>query len=433
MKLEIEKFIEEIIFPEAALGFIKEGIVCYKVGAYRSAYIMSYLFLLNVVKYRALESATTPNGISQGEWNKRKLLISNEEVWENSVYDLIVETENVQGQNQSRYFKISKTRIAQMDYWRALRNDCAHSKDNLIASSHVESLWLFTQSILPKLVINGSKEFLMQELGAYFDNVYFNNPNKVEEIVRIIPHLAENNDISSLLIEVHEMFRSHSNYNLNKRRAIEFWQEIEGSTNQQLSNGFNKFITSNNEIFAEFIFLFPDRFVQCSGKTSIISHFINNDLPDALIFDYPYAVELFLKCLQNGLIEPEHSQKYTSYIDSDLRGLKEDQIRLLKRHGYFERFKKHIMSDIYNGRSFAYSKINGKSLELGYFIKYCIMDDPDNIQIISLLNNTLKTLDNESTFKSLKKVFDENPAILEFLKQTVTDKGEDLCEFFKSL
>ncbi|WP_162862842.1 hypothetical protein [Bacillus wiedmannii] len=37
MKLEIEKFISEVEFPEAAMSLIEEGILCYKVGAYRSA------------------------------------------------------------------------------------------------------------------------------------------------------------------------------------------------------------------------------------------------------------------------------------------------------------------------------------------------------------------------------------------------------------
>lgn len=78
------------------------------------------------------------------------------------MFDLINE-----GQTHSRYFKISKSRIAQMEYWRSLRNDCVHSKDNLIVAAHVESFWLFIQSILPKLVINGSKDFLLSELEDY--------------------------------------------------------------------------------------------------------------------------------------------------------------------------------------------------------------------------------------------------------------------------
>jgi hypothetical protein len=74
MKLEIEKFISEMGFPEAAMSFIEEGILCYKVGAYRSSYIMSYLFFFNVVKYRVLESSHTPNGITKRKEFQSKMI-----------------------------------------------------------------------------------------------------------------------------------------------------------------------------------------------------------------------------------------------------------------------------------------------------------------------------------------------------------------------
>lgn len=431
LKLGIENFIGEISLPKASLGFIEEGILCYKVGAYRSAYIMSYLFLLNVVKYRVIESSSTPNGITEGEWNAKKKKISNEEIWEKNVYDLICEMKN----DQSRYFKISKTRVAQMEYWRSLRNDCAHSKDNLIAASHVESLWLFIESILPKLVINGSKEFLMKELEAYFDNAYFNYSNKVQEIVESLPHLAENNDIAGILKEIHQIFKQQSNYKINNPngRAFEFWRAINVSTNKPVFEGFNKFITSSNEVFSQFIFLFPNRFTLVLENHSIISYFINKELPEALKFDFPNAVEILFSCLRNGLIESNHSQKYMSYVDCDLKQLGHEHLYLLKSHGYFENFKKKMMSDLYRGKSFSYSKINGNSVDLAYFIKYCILTDQENKEFIVLLNNTLKTLDNETVFAELKEVLINNSTILDFLKRTLDHEKEDLCDFLKNL
>jgi hypothetical protein len=85
VKLEIEKFISEIEFPEAAMSLIEEGILCYKVGAYRSAYIMSYLFFLNVVKYRALESSYAPIGYGR-ERKKKTEEVPNDEFWERKVF-----------------------------------------------------------------------------------------------------------------------------------------------------------------------------------------------------------------------------------------------------------------------------------------------------------------------------------------------------------
>ena len=163
MKLEIEKFISEIEFPEAAMSLIEEGILCYKVGAYRSVYIMSYLFFLNVVKYRALESSYAPIGYGR-ERKKKTDEIPNDEVWEIKVFDLIT-----RGKSHSRYFEISKSIITQMEYWRTLRNDCVHSKGNQFVAAHVESFWLFIQSTLPELVINCRKNVLSREVEEYFE------------------------------------------------------------------------------------------------------------------------------------------------------------------------------------------------------------------------------------------------------------------------
>ncbi|WP_227495994.1 hypothetical protein [Bacillus mycoides] len=431
MKLEIEKFISEMEFPEAAMSFIEEGILCYKVGAYRSSYIMSDLFFLNVVKYRVLESSHTPNGITDNEWRAKKGQISNEDTWENKVFDLINE-----GETHSRYFKISKSRIAQMEYWRALRNDCVHSKDNLIAGAHVESLWLFVQSILPKLVINGSKDFLLSELEDYFDNVYFNNPDKVQDIVRMIPHLAENNNISELFVEIHNHFKEGRNYRFgdSSSKAHEFWKTINSSDNLLISNNFNKFLIQSNEIFEMFIVRFPERFLICyEEKKPVIIKFVNQDLPFWLDCGSLNAVSILCTCIRNKLLNSKESKKLVELVGCDLKRLTDEEIKLLKDHGFFENIKENIMEGLHNGKSFSYTNINGKSVELAYFVKYCLMTDDDGERFTTLLNNTLVDLKNPSVFRELEEVLTQNSDILQYIKSVISNEGQELCEFFAEL
>lgn len=434
MKLEIEKFISEVEFPEAAMSFIEEGILCYKVGAYRSSYIMSYLFFLNVVKYRALESTYAPNGVSDGEWEKKKSEMSNEEIWETKVYDLI----NAMDKNKvnSRYFKINKSRIAQMEYWRALRNDCAHSKDNLIAAAHVESFWLFVQSILPKLVINGSKEFLIRELEDYFDNMYFYNPKKVQEIVKSIPHLAENNNILELFIEIHKKFNGRSNYRVSDLdgKAYAFWKTVSESEKILLRGNFYKFLTYNDEIFKRFIPLFPERFLQCFKESpSVIGNFINFELTEAVFFNYPNAINILCTCLQNDLIEPATIKPLVAQVNCNLKELSRAEIILLKNHGYFEIVKKDMMSGLYRNESFSFEKINGNSVKLAYFVKYCLTTDSEGERFTVLLNNTLKSLINPAVFDELKEVLIQKPQILQFIKDVLKKEEQELCKFFNEL
>lgn len=434
MKLEIEKFISDVEFPEAAMSFIEEGILCYKVGAYRSAYIMSYLFFLNVVKHRALESSYAPNGIEDNEWKAKKELISNEESWETNVFTLIT-TLNKE-KKFSRFFKINKSRIAQMEYWRMLRNDCVHSKDNQIAAANVESFWLFVQSILPKLVINGSKDFLMRELDEYFDNVYFYNPNKVHEIVKSIPHLAENNNISELFMEIHSTFREKSNYRISSPdgKGYEFWKAVNESDNPSLYKSFNKFLTHSDEIFARFIVLFPERFLQCHAENrSRISSYVNNELPHWVSWNIPNAVSLLCTSIRNELLNPEKVKELVSQINCDLKKLSREEIILLKSHDYFENVKTEMMSGLYRKESLSYEKINGKSVQLACFVKYCLTTDQDGERFTVLLNNTLKSLINPSVFNELKEVLTQEPQILQYIKDVLAKQNEELCNFFNNL
>ncbi|WP_257145606.1 hypothetical protein [Bacillus cereus] len=431
MKLEIERFISEIEFPEAAMSLIEEGILCYKVGAYRSAYIMSYLFFLNVVKYRALESSYAPNGIGDGEWKVKKDQISNEESWETNVFTLITMLDSEK--KLSRYFKVNKSRISQMEYWRMLRNDCAHSKDNQIAAAHVESFWLFVQSILPKLVINGSKDFLLRELDEYFENVYFNNPDKVQEIVRSIPHLAENNNLPELFVEIHTNFSEKRNYQVTDPtgKAYAFWKEINSSHNLQIDESFNKFLTYSNEIFEKFMLLFPERFLKCyEEQKSVISKFINQDLPFWLTSNYPNAVIILCICIRNGFLDSKESKKLTARVSCNLKELNREEIMLLKSHGFFDNIKDNMMSGLHNGKAFSFSKINGKSVELSYFIKYSLMTDPDGERFVTLLNNTLFELENSSVFRELEEVLTQHPEILQYIKDVISNEEQELCEFF---
>ncbi len=164
MKLEIEKFISEIEFPEAAMSLIEEGIICYKAGAYRSAYIMSYFFFLSVVKYSALESSNISIGYGR-ELKKKTDENFNDEFWERNVFDLIAT-----GKLNSRYFEVSESIITQMEYWETLMNDCVHSKGKPFVAAHVKSFWFFIQSTLPELLINYRKNLISKELEALFEN-----------------------------------------------------------------------------------------------------------------------------------------------------------------------------------------------------------------------------------------------------------------------
>jgi len=124
---------------------------------------MSYLGFLTAVRDRLLAAPHVPAGVSEGAWDSLRKQLRNDDKWDPTAYDA------TQAQKPAPYFIVSDNVRSQVEYWKNRRNDCAHAKSNAIEGSHVEMMWLFIQSNLPKFVVNGSRAALLDKLGRHFD------------------------------------------------------------------------------------------------------------------------------------------------------------------------------------------------------------------------------------------------------------------------
>ncbi|MDA6151220.1 hypothetical protein OSK18_27385, partial [Escherichia coli] len=89
-------------------------------------------------------------------------------------------------------------------YWKNRRNDCAHSKRNIITDVHVESFWYFLKANLNQFVLPGSQSSLINEIKNHFDTNYtaedkpFNN--LISEAILIIDQSNVVSFVSRLLM-----------------------------------------------------------------------------------------------------------------------------------------------------------------------------------------------------------------------------------------
>lgn len=60
MKIAFEKWLDENEIPDEAITLFEESIRCYKISAYRSAFIMSYIAFQNILKTRMIKATNTP-------------------------------------------------------------------------------------------------------------------------------------------------------------------------------------------------------------------------------------------------------------------------------------------------------------------------------------------------------------------------------------
>ena len=63
-------------------------------------------------------------------------------------------------------FKFTNYEIVKKEhnYWKNIRNCCAHNKQKRITSATIEQFWNYMQDELPKFYVSGGKEYLLEEL-----------------------------------------------------------------------------------------------------------------------------------------------------------------------------------------------------------------------------------------------------------------------------
>lgn len=169
MILQIEKWVEQTHpFDVDSLDLFKEAVCCYKTGAYRAAFIMSYLAFESVVRFKMLSCGKKPENISDEKWNHFKKSVENHDSWEEGVSNilLISPPENNKGNKEmlvdERIIKLKNHQVFVDDFkkWRHTRNNCAHAKGIMtVDASTVECFWNFIRDNIFDVQISGGSSY----------------------------------------------------------------------------------------------------------------------------------------------------------------------------------------------------------------------------------------------------------------------------------
>lgn len=89
MKITFEKWIEENEIPDTAKDLFRESIICYKVSAYRSAFIMSYIAFQNILKERILNASYRPTRVNESHWSSICRKLGDEDKWDETVSNCV--------------------------------------------------------------------------------------------------------------------------------------------------------------------------------------------------------------------------------------------------------------------------------------------------------------------------------------------------------
>lgn len=226
MRLFIEEWAEKNL-SEIGIEIMKEATLCYKVGAYRSAFLMSYLSFKQTIRDRILEfESKVPESIKdQDKWEQEIISkLNDDDKWETSINEIVNASVPNSGGIKSKIFCFSNVEEIKSGYmyWKNIRNSCAHAKEKKIDCATVEQFWNYMQDDLPEYYILGGEKYLTNKL--YNCYKFFDSTGK-EEIKTVLKRIAAfyKSNVKKCFFELE---KNDKNMFLITEKNSKFWDEV---------------------------------------------------------------------------------------------------------------------------------------------------------------------------------------------------------------
>ncbi|MEM5547637.1 hypothetical protein [Pseudoalteromonas fuliginea] len=215
----MNKWLDEQNISEEAISVFKESLVCYGAQAWRSSLLMSYVGFLTIIRDRILE-ASPPVGFTVLAWEQKGRDLRNPDKWDANAFSC------TQQKSPEPLFLVTDDLRHQVTFWKNRRNDCAHSKPNLITEGHVESFYSFLISNSSKFVVNGSRNSVLGLIKDHFnpDKTPPNTP--LDYLINKVNTSVEQSELGDFIDDVLSFFDD------NRTR----FENITGAMNQNKIN-----------------------------------------------------------------------------------------------------------------------------------------------------------------------------------------------------
>jgi len=400
MKLEIEKWVETTgIFESVAKNTFDEAVLCYKVGAYKSAFIMSYLSFKLTVKQRIIQfDNNSVQSFEIGRWDNIIKELNDDDKWEDRL------NKEILCKDSSAIIKFTNRESAIVDYnyWKNIRNSCAHAKGQIIDASTVESFWNYLKDNLGKFYVLGGKEYIIKEFLDYFR--YFKVHKKDEYLDRILNDISilYSNDTEKFFCETITNFKTE-NIDIINTYNSDIWKHILYFKNIDIKNGFLKFVGKDNCLLIKFYSFFPDiliYIIQLDEKFIVdrLNIFLKYVATDYSNNKYFLEILCQIICFLNNdkeideILENCKDEFQNGQIQSMIENLQNDQLRLLKEKDVFKKIIDIYYTWIYELDSTSqydqFYKWKYETDEVILLFKYVKLD----IHLLQKLNNKISYL-----------------------------------------
>lgn len=401
MKLLIEDWSHKNL-TENAMDLMEEAVMCYKVGAYRSAYLMSYLAFKVTIRERVLK-ATKPDCINEKCWEEQILrFLDNDNKWEEKLNMIVsATTENGQGERGVFRFTNYERTKNRYEYWKDVRNSCAHAKDEHITSSTVEQFWNYIQDDLSEFYVLGGEAYLLEKL--CYDYKYFNTVGK-EELEKTLQEISfvYKKDIQRCFRQFYENNKACLAIN---DYQLTFWDTVINIEIEEVRNGFLDFLYLHKDVFIEWYSKFPKLFYLMIGlhkeiiQESLAPYLEGQGYIEDSVFWHLFAeiLKVDSKLINIDSVTSDYNKlKMIAKID-----LQKEEMEILHKHNVFQKFLFNAGSEFFANTSDAHYQFyrNYSSIKDDRDIEECLHYLEWNINVIEKFNIAIAELENSCQYR----------------------------------
>lgn len=428
MKLHIEQWIENNNFSEDVNALFRDSIICYKSGANRASLLFSYLAFITILKERII-GGVKPNLIDQGEWDKIITTLQNEDLWEASVFDATQQREKIdQGTKERKkdpIFNINENLRLQIKYWKDRRNDCAHYKDNIIDTFHIESFWAFIESNLSKITIEGGMQSLINKIYKHFDPTVTPPDKDLTPLIREVEFSVEKPKLKSFW----ETLLNNGDWNYDLSRRKQELIRISLEVNKDFVNDSLISIVKDNQYYLrDFLSKNPDKVLIFNFSSEEVREFWKKHLSGC-----DNILGLYTTFLRNSLIPQNEIEEANKTVVSMLKDYTPSALeqQLLAGNNFLDAFK----SEIIDNHSFigfkSFHWVNDRADLIAGIIKYYPADKEILCKLIEHYNLDYRS---EWLLGRFDNIFVDGSELKEHYKEIIESESltlpRDLKKYF---
>ena len=345
MDINFKKWLQdnESILSEPVKGLFSDSIKCYYNDIDRPAYLLAYQGMLWYLR-EVIVASKAPEGYKEGEWADIKSKVTNDLHWDEETYNWIRKYANTQ-QNKAAVIAMADETRRKFEYWRDIRNVCAHYKEYHFLKAHTLTLYSFIEQYLLTFAVEGSAETLAREFNDYYNPELTEEDTPIEPLILKIPKMVQISEVPVFANKVNSSFYidfcNEGYYKLLHRISELLPQNYVGAFFDDL----HKFKPS----YYAYLQKYPDSVTKLLIDKKEIKSFWQTKLPS-----YSDGYALLVNMLESDMIKESDVE---SAIKSFLQGMmKRDEsfrcgdghiLSSLKRFGFFEIFKKEYWNKEY--------------------------------------------------------------------------------------